>query len=88
MVWDYYDKVGTVVRKKNIGGQAYEDIPATGVTAKDALANELCTYNHWYYYSWLMVGIFLTVLRTISLVYMFKGSRYLHKRDLEKAKRK
>ena len=73
MIWDYYDLKGKKPVFENLGDIIVTKVEASGIDRHNAIANQLCTMNHIYYYSWFMVNFFMTALRTQSLFYMLRG---------------
>ena len=87
MVWIYYDLRGQKPIFENLGDVVLIKEEASGVDRHDSLVNDLCVKNHIYYYSWFLVNLVMTVLRTQSLLYMLRGYKNLQKRADDNVKK-
>ena len=87
MIWEYYDLKGKKPVFENNGDIIIEREKASGIDRHNSIANHLCSWNHIYYYSWFLVNIFMTALRTQSLFYMLRGYKNLSKKAADKVKK-
>ena len=88
MVWEFYDLKGMKPIYGNTGDIITVKVPPSGKTYNDAIVNDLCYKNHFYYYCWFSFNFVSTLLRMRSLWQMLKSYKFLDEKEKDKRRRK